>query len=87
MHGKAFREVYEIISHMKEEDAKLISPDYLKEIYDSADWNYDFKYDVKKSLKDQKVSEDAKFILSLIYMRYFASVKEKVELLKLIKKC
>ena len=85
MRGKAFKEVYEIISHMKEEDANLISEDYRNKIYELVDWDYDFKYDVKKSFKDQKVSEEAKFILSIIYMRYFASVKEKVDLLNLIK--
>lgn len=86
MYEKAFREVYEIIENMDLKDSKLISPNFLKKLYNSIDWTYDFKYDNKKSFFEQNLSKDAKLILSIIYMRYFSSNEEKIEFMKNMKK-
>ncbi len=85
MYGKALREVYEVIDNMSVEDTKMISPAFLKKLYKSADWNYDFQYDSSKSFEEQKLSDDSKAILGIIYMRYFATIEEKAELYRLIK--
>lgn len=85
MYGKALREVYEVIDNMSLEDTQMISPAFLKKLYDAADWSYDFQYDRKKSFEEQNLSEDSRAILGIIYMRYFASVEEKAELYRQIK--
>lgn len=85
MYKKALREVYEVIDHMSLEDTKKISSEFLNKLYNVSDWNYDFQYDENKSFEEQDLSGDAKVILAIIYMRYFASTDEKVELIKQIK--
>ena len=85
MYGKALREVYEVIDNMSLEDTNLISPAFLKKLYEAVDWDYDFQYDNSKSFEEQNLSKDSKAILGIIYMRYFASTKEKAELYRLIK--
>ena len=85
MYGKALKEVYEVIDHMSLEDTKKISPKFLNKLYSVSDWNYNFQYDETKSFEEQKLSEDAKVILAIIYMRYFATNEEKSELIKMIK--
>ncbi|MBR2289230.1 MAG: hypothetical protein IJ867_01060 [Clostridia bacterium] len=86
MDKKALREVYEVIDHMSVEDTKKISKGFLERLYQNIDWSYDFTYDEAKSLEEQDISEDAKVVLAIIYMRYFASQEEKLELIKEIKK-
>lgn len=86
MYEKALKEVYEVLDNMDTEDLKQVSPAFLSKLYDSADWNYDFKYDETKSFADQNLSDDSKAILAIIYMRYFASMDEKAELIEILKK-
>ena len=86
MYEKALKEVYEVLDNMDTEDLKQVSPGLLNKIYESADWNYDFKYDTTKSFKEQDLSDDSKTILAIIYMRYFASMDEKAELIDILKK-
>lgn len=85
MYGKALREVYEVIDNMSVEDTKIISSAFLNKLYKAADWSYDFQYDKSKSFDEQKLSDDSKAILGIIYMRYFATIEEKAELYRLIK--
>jgi len=86
MYGKVFREVGEVIDNMDPKDTLKISSDFLKTIIKKADWSYDFKYDKSKSIMEQNLSDDAQVLLSVIYLRYFASKEEKLELIKLMKK-
>ena len=85
MYKKALKEVYEVIDHMSLEDTNKISPKFLNRLYSVCDWNYDFQYDEAKSFEEQSLSNEAKVILAIIYMRYFASDNEKSELIKIIK--
>lgn len=85
MYGKALREVNEVLENMDEKYTKLISPDFMNMMIKNIDWSYNFEYDVNKKLEEQSISEDAKTILSIIYLRYFVNEKEKQEFIKQIK--
>lgn len=85
MYKKALREVYEVIDNMSLENTSKISPTFLKRLYESCDWNYNFQYNEDNSFKEQDLSDDAKTILAIIYMRYFATKEEKKKLIKAIK--
>jgi len=54
-------------------------------IIENADWSYDFKYDTSKTLEEQSISEEAKTVLAIIYMRYFANEEEKLDLINKIR--
>ena len=56
----------------------------LNKLYEAVDWEHDFEYDDSKSLEEQNLSEDAKQILAMIYMRFFADEEEKEEFKKII---
>lgn len=86
IYGKALKEVYEVIDNMSVEDTKKISSAFLNKLYKSVDWNYEFEYDGSKSLEEQDISEEAKVILAMVYMRFFADEEEKEEFKNLIKK-
>ena len=81
MYGKALREVVEVLENMPDSDTSKISPEFMKMIIENSDWSYEFVYDKLKSLEDQNISEEARCVLAIIYLRYFAEEDEKKELI------
>lgn len=82
MYGKALREVNEVLENMDSRYTRLISPDFMNMMIRNIDWSYDFKYDINKTIEEQEISEDAKTILSIIYLRYFSTPDEKQEFME-----
>lgn len=85
MYEKALREVNEVLENMDEKYTKKISPEFINMMIKNMDLLYDFKYDITKPLEEQNLSEEAKTILSIIYIRYFCSEGEKLEVIKSMK--
>lgn len=85
MYEKALREVNEVLENMDEKYTKKISPEFINMMIKNMDLLYDFKYDITKPLEEQNLSEEAKTILSIIYIRYFCSEDEKLEVIKSMK--
>ena len=85
MYGQALREVNEVLENMDEKYTKLISPDFMKMMIENIDWSYDFKYDTNKKLDEQLISDEAKTILSIIYLRYFTTKEEREKLTKILR--
>jgi len=85
MYNKYLKEVHEVLENMPNEYTQKISPDFIKMIIENADWSYDFKYDTSKTLEEQSISEEAKTVLAIIYMRYFANEEEKLDLINKIR--
>lgn len=85
MYGQALREVNEVLENMDEKYTKLISPDFMKMMIENIDWSYDFKYDTNKKLDEQLISDEAKTILSIIYLRYFTTKEEREKLTRILR--
>lgn len=86
MYEKAFVEVLEVIDHMESNMTKQIPAEVIKAIMNNADKDYKYTYDESKGLSEQKISEDAQVILSVLFVKYIANDKEKSEIENLITK-
>lgn len=84
MYEKAFVEVLEVIDHMESNMTKQIPAEVIKAIMNNADKDYKYTYDESKVLSEQKISEDAQVILSVLFVKYIANDKEKSEIENLI---
>lgn len=84
MYEKAFVEVLEVIDHMESNMTKQIPAEVIKAIMNNADKDYKYTYDESKGLSEQKISEDAQVILSVLFVKYIANDKEKSEIENLI---
>jgi hypothetical protein len=84
MYEKAFVEVLEVIDHMESNMTKQIPAEVIKAIMSNADKDYKYAYDESKGLSEQKISEDAQVILSVLFVKYIANDKEKSEIENLI---
>ena len=84
MYEKAFVEVLEVIDHMENEMTNKIPSEVMSAIMNNADEDYKFIYDDTKSLEEQNISEDARIIISLLFIKYIADENERTEINKLI---
>ena len=80
MQGKAFQEVNEILNQLPLKTARKIPVSFLKMVEENADPTHEFHYDPSKSLEEQNVSDEAKVILSILYIKCFADENEKKKL-------
>ena len=85
MYERALREVNDVLENMDEKYTKKISAEFINMMIKNMDLSYDFKYDITKSLEEQNLSEEAKTILSIIYLRYFCDENEKIDIIKQMK--
>lgn len=85
MYEKALREVNEVLENVDEKYTKQISSEFINMMIKNMDLSYDFKYDITKPLEEQNLSEEAKTILSIIYLRYFCDKDERLEIIKEMK--
>ena len=85
MYERALREVNDVLENMDEKYTKKISAEFINMMIKNMDLSYDFKYDITKPLEEQNLSEEAKTILSIIYLRYFCDENEKIDIIKQMK--
>ena len=79
---KALREVDYILQNLPFEIQKKIPSDFKQGIVDNMDMNYvPESFDKNKTLDEQKISEEAKKILALIYRNYIVSDEERKQLI------
>lgn len=77
---KAFKEVYEILKYVSNEDLRKIPSEILITIKENMQLNYEYKIDNINNFQNQEISEIAKAILSIIYRDYWATEEEKYEI-------
>lgn len=85
MYEKALMEVNEVLEYMDEKYTKQISSEFTNMMIKNMDLSYNFKYDINKPLQEQNLSEEAKIILSIIYLRYFCDTEEKTQIINKMK--
>lgn len=74
---KAFKEVYEILKYVSDEDLKKIPSEILIMIKENMQLDYNYKMNDICDFQNQEISEIAKAILSIIYRDYWATKEEK----------
>lgn len=84
-YSKIFTEVDEIFAHLPEELLSKVPAKIKKEVKANKDTNYEFEYDEDKELKNQKIYEQTKDFIALIYILYICKKDEKQRLLKICK--
>ena len=78
---KAYKEVYEIIKYIPEEDYKKIPKSMIKVIKKGMDKSYDFKVTEFEDFQKQEMLSETECILAIFYRDYWASEKERNRIL------
>jgi len=76
-YSKAYKEVYEILKCISEEERKKISPELIHIIEKNMDKNYEYHLKEDIEFGKQQMLEETRNILALIYIDYWADIKEK----------
>ena len=79
--ANSFYEVIKILEYVKEEDYSKIPVNLIKTFRTYANYEYDFKYDVNKTLDEQEVSKRAKAIIAILFRNYWATPIQKEKIL------
>lgn len=78
----AYTEVLEILNHVKIEDYNKIPKDVIDAMQVNSNIYYNFKYNKNIEFSEQKISEDAKYILAILFERYWATEVQKDKIKK-----
>ena len=79
---KAYKEVYEILKYIPEEDYKKIPKSMIKVIEKRMDKSYGFKVTEFEDFQKQEMLNETECILAIFYRDYWASEKEREIILK-----
>lgn len=80
-YANAFCEVLKILEYININDYEKIPSSLIRTFRMYANYDYDFKYDVNKTLEEQQISDIAKAIIANIFKEYWATPyqKERIE--------
>lgn len=78
----ACKEVLEILKYIKTEEINKIPTKEIEVLKKNANWDYEFKYNPKISIKEQKVSRLAKAIIANYFIEYIANDEQKQVILE-----
>ena len=76
-YSNAFKEVYEILNSLEEEEYKKISKDLIKVIEENKNDDYEYIVDEEKSLKEQSMLPETKAILFNIFRDYLSTPEQR----------
>jgi len=79
----AYSEVLEILKYVPKEEYEKIDKEKLDFYEKNKKSDYNFNYDINKTLDEQGVSKIAKVIISIIYRDYWASDEERNEIIEM----
>lgn len=82
---RMFIEVKEILKYVDSKILNKIPNDIIENFENIEDDSYKFEYDTTKTLKEQKISEDTKNMISYLYIKYCCDEVTKKDILKQIK--
>lgn len=73
----ACAEVLEILKYVSKEDLEKIPKDMIEALEVDKNENYNFKYDINKTLNEQNISKKAKTIIAIFFRDYWATQHQK----------
>lgn len=81
-YANAYTEVLDILKYISKEDYEKIPKTKIQMFEENSNKNYNFKYDVDKTLEEQNVSEITKMIIAILYRDYFATKEQRYVIIK-----
>ncbi len=81
LYRKAYKEVYEILQYIPEEELKKIPPDILKTIELNMDKEYNYIVNDWEDFEEQNLLKESKAILAVIYRDYWANPEQRKRIL------
>ena len=81
---KAYTEVLEIIKYLPEEEYEKISKERIKFFEENCDKNYNFNFDISKTLEEQEFLRETNAIIVTLFRDFFATEKQKEKLQKIL---
>ena len=81
---KAYTEVLEIIKYLPEEEYEKISKERIKFFEENCDKNYNFNFDISKTLEEQEFLRETNAIIVTLFRDFFATEKQKEKLEKIL---
>lgn len=72
-----YSQLFEILKYIPTNEFKKIPDEIIKKIQFQSNCNYEFRYNPKKTFKEQGVLEETRTMLSIIYRDYLADEEEK----------
>ena len=80
-YANACAEVVRILDYIPYRDYKKIPKDIILHYEKNANNNYDFEYDITRSLDEQNVSKTAKTIIAIFFRDYWATPEQRNKIL------
>ena len=81
-YANAYAEVWELLNHFPREFKDKVPKERL-ELYESMrNKSHDFHYKTGKSLEEQGISEKTRVIIANLFLRYWATPKDREKILK-----
>lgn len=77
VYANAYKEVIEVLKYVSKEDYDKIPQDKINLFKKCANENYNFTYDINKTLDEQNVSKKAKTIIAILYRDYWATDEQR----------
>lgn len=78
------KEVFVVLSNFNKEVIQKIPDNIFKILMDgAADSTINVNIDISKDINEQKISQESKELISILYYKYIAEADEKKELIKL----
>lgn len=80
-YANAYKEVIEILKYVSKEDYDKIPKDKIELFEANANKDFNFTYDINKTLDEQNVSKKAKTIIAILFRDYWATdaQREKIK--------
>ena len=82
-YNKAFKEVYTILKFLNIEEYKKIPKDIIEVIETNRDLEYEFIYNEKAELQEQKILVETKAVLFNIFRDYLATEEQRKKIKKI----
>ena len=79
---KSYKELYEIIKKLPEKEKNKIPNSFLEQIKNNMNKNYSYKVEHIEDFENQKMLEETRRLLAVVYRDYLASEEEKFEILR-----
>ena len=84
--ANAYTQLLEILKYIPEEDYEKIDKDELKYLEQNANPNLSFDYNPDIDLNNQNVSTLTKYLIIILYKKYWATEEQKAKIMELEKR-